>query len=102
MPLSVKPIATTETATPMMSASCCLAGVAPTRKPVFKSCEVLPALADAMQTTPPMLMASAKNAGAVHPMTKNMAHVAMRVAIAMPEMGFEDVPINPVIREETV
>ena len=48
------------------------------------------------------LMASAKKAGAVQPMTRNMAQVAMRVAMAMPEIGFEDVPISPVMRDETV
>ncbi len=55
-----------------------------------------------MQTTPPMLMASAKNAGAVQCMTRNIAQVAMRVAMAMPEIGFDEVPIRPVMREETV
>src|ERR1051325_2918286 len=95
-------MATTETVTPTIRAICCLAGVAPTRKPVFKSCDVLPALADAMQTTPPMVMARAENAVAVQPITRNMAHVAIRVAMAIPEIGFDELPIRPVIREETV
>src|SRR5262245_2285034 len=55
-----------------------------------------------MQTTPPMLMASAAKAGAVHPMTRNMAHVAIKVAIAIPEIGLDEVPIRPVMRDETV
>ena len=88
-------MATTDTVTPTISASCCLAGVAPTRKPVFRSCEVLPAFADAIQTTPPIVIASAENAVAVQPMTRNMAHVAISVAIAMPEIGFEELPIKP-------
>ncbi len=63
---------------------------------------MFPALAEAMQTTPPIEMAKAKNAGAVQPINRNIAQVAMSVAMAMPEIGFEDVPISPVIREETV
>jgi hypothetical protein len=31
-----------------------------------------------------------------------MAHVAMRVAMAMPEIGFDELPIKPVMRDETV
>src|SRR5262245_32034414 len=95
-------MATTETATPMFRATCCLAGVAATRKPVVRSCDVLPAFAEAMHTTPPMLMARAKKAGAVQPMTRNIAQVAIKVAMAIPEIGLEEVPISPVIREDTV
>src|SRR6185312_16689222 len=95
------PIATTETVTPTISAICCLAGVAPTRKPVFKSCDVLPALAEAMQTTPPIVMARAENAVAVQPITRNMAQVAMSVAMAMPEIGFDELTMKPVMRDET-
>src|SRR5690349_8473698 len=47
-------------------------------------------------------MASAPYAGAVQCNTRNTAHVAIRVAMAIPDIGLEDVPINPVIREETV
>ena len=39
--------------TPMMRPTCCRTGVAPTRNPVFRSCEVAPAMAAAMQTTAP-------------------------------------------------
>src|SRR6185312_13194675 len=77
-------------------------GVAPTRNPVFRSCDVLPAFAEAMQTTPPIVMARAEYAVAVQPITRNMAQVAMRVAMAIPEIGFDELPIRPVIREETV
>ena len=49
--------------------------------------EVSPALEAAMQTTPPMVMASAPKAGAVQPLTRKMAAVAMRVAMVMPETG---------------
>ena len=99
--MSEMPMEKTETSTPTSSASCCARGVAPTRKPVFKSCDVLPALAEAMQTTPPMLMASAAKAAPVQCSTRKTAQVAIRVAMAMPEIGFEDVPMSPVMREET-
>jgi len=55
-----------------------------------------------MQTTPPMVMASAPKAGAVHPLTRKMALVAIRVAIVMPETGEEDEPTMPTMRAETV
>ena len=42
-----------------MSATCCFHGVAPTRKPVFRSWLVVPALLAAMQTTAPTASASA-------------------------------------------
>ena len=102
MSWSVKPMAMVETAMPMRKAKRCNFGVEPTRKPVFKSCEVSPASAEAMQTTPPMVMASAPKAGAVQPLTRKMAEVAMSVAMVMPEMGLAELPISPTMRELTV
>src|ERR1039457_3323141 len=102
MSWSVKPMAMVETAMPMRKAKRCNLGVAPTMNPVFKSCEVSPASADAMQTTPPMVMASAPNAGAVQPLTRKMADVAMSVAMVMPEMGLAELPMRPTMRELTV
>src|ERR1700721_4223015 len=99
---NVAPIASVETQAPITNAICCLRGVAPMRNPVLRSCEVSPALAAAMHTTPPMVMASAPNAGAVQPFTRKIADVAISVAIVIPETGFEELPINPTIREETV
>ena len=55
-----------------------------------------------MQTTPPMVMASAPNAGAVQPCTRKMAEVAISVAIVMPETGLAELPIRPTMRELTV
>src|SRR5258707_9682501 len=55
-----------------------------------------------MQTTPPMVIASAPNAGAVHPCTRNTAAVAIRVAMVMPDTGLADEPTRPTIRELTV
>src|SRR5579863_2955509 len=99
---SVAPTANTEVITPIISASCCFEGVAPTRKPVFKSCEVPPALDDATHTTPPMVSASAEKALPVQPATKNIAQVAINVAIAMPLIGFDELPISPQMRDDTV
>ena len=55
-----------------------------------------------MQTTPPMVMASAPKAGAVHPCTRKIAAVAMSVAMVMPETGLAEEPTRPTMRELTV
>ena len=55
---SVPPIAIVDTVTPINNPSCCFHGVDPTKYPVFKSCEVAPAIAAAMQTTPPIVKAN--------------------------------------------
>src|ERR1700677_3263680 len=87
-----------ETITPIMMAICCFNGVAPMRYPVLRSCEVSPAFEAAMQTTPPMVMARAPKAGAVQPLTRKMAAVAMSVAMVMPETGDADEPTMPTFR----
>ncbi len=51
---------------------------------------------------PPMAMASAPKPGAVHPFTRKMAEVAIRVAMVIPEIGLAELPISPTIRELTV
>src|SRR5258705_10395013 len=55
-----------------------------------------------MQTAPPIERARAPYAGAVQPSRRKTAEVGIRVAIDMPDIGFEDVPIKPVMRAETV
>ena len=55
-----------------------------------------------MQTTPPIVSTKAPNAGAFQPRARNIADVAIRVAIVIPETGFAELPIRPVMREETV
>ena len=55
-----------------------------------------------MQTTPPMVMARAPKAGAVQPLTRKMAAVAMRVAMVMPETGEAELPTMPTMRALTV
>src|SRR5580693_3854169 len=82
--------------------TCCFHGVAPTRKPVFKSWEVVPPLEDAMQTIPAIDSAVIRYSGPTHPSKTKMRHVSKSVAIVMPEIGLDDEPITPVIRELTV
>ena len=77
-------------------------GVPPTRKPVFKSCEVAPALAEAMQTTAPTTKAMGWYASSVQPRPRKMREVAMSVAIVIPDTGLEEEPIKPTMREATV
>src|ERR1051326_9181833 len=57
---------------------------------------------EAMQTTPPIASASAPKAEAVQPSTRKMAEVAIKVAIVMPETGLAELPMSPVMRDETV
>src|SRR5215471_18360695 len=38
----------------------------------------------------------------VHPMATKIEHVRISVAIVMPEIGFDDVPMSPVMRDDTV
>src|SRR5258708_36054080 len=49
-----------------------------------------------------MVIAKAAYAPAVQPATRNIAHVAISVAMVMPLTGFDDVPINPQMRQDTV
>src|SRR5918911_5023913 len=87
-------------------ATCCAFGVEPTRKPVFKSCEVVPPFEDAMQTMAPIESAVTKTVlpilCAVHPTARKIRQVRSSVATVIPEIGFDDDPISPVRREETV
>src|ERR1700689_978536 len=87
---SVAPMASVETQAPITNAICFLGGVAPIREPVLRSCDVSPPFAAAIHPPPPIVMARAPKAGAVHPFTRKIAEVAMRVAIVMPETGFEE------------
>src|ERR671914_563839 len=86
----------------MRMAICCAFGVAPTRNPVFKSCEVVPPFDAAIQTMPPMESAVTKYGGAVQPMIRKTKQVSNNVAPVIPEIGFDDEPTSPVSRDETV
>ena len=52
---------------PTRIATCCFQGVAPTRKPVLRSCEVVPPLDEAMQTTPAIDSAVRRYSGPTQP-----------------------------------
>src|SRR5436190_17789156 len=81
---------------------CCDFGVAPTKKPVFKSCAVVPPLDAAMQTTPAIVSAVSVSAFVVLPSTRKIRQVNSSVATVIPEIGFDDDPISPVNRDDTV
>ena len=49
----IGPSTTAETSAPMTIAICWFRGVAPSRKPVLRSCDVVPPLDEAMQTIAP-------------------------------------------------
>src|SRR2546421_11446298 len=96
------PSTTADARAPTRIAICWYFGVEPTRKPVLRSCDVVPPFDAAMQTMPPIESAVTKYGGAVQPMIKNTRQVSSNVATVMPEIGFDDEPISPVSRDETV
>src|SRR5438445_308178 len=81
---------------------CCGLGVAPMRKPVLRSWEVVPPLDDAMHTTAATVSAVSMAAWPTRPTMRKMMHVKSRVAMVMPEIGLDDEPISPVRRDDTV
>jgi hypothetical protein len=98
----IRPITSAEEIAPTRIAHCWYLGVAPTRKPVFRSWDVVPPFEEATQTTAATVMAISRSSALVQPMARNKRHVNSSVATVMPEMGFDDDPISPVKREETV
>ena len=87
---------------PTRIASCCAFGVPPTRWPVFRSCEVVPPFEAAMQTTAAIERAANWYSGPTQPRRTNTRQVNSNVATVIPEIGFDDEPISPVSRDETV
>src|SRR5438270_10239853 len=100
--MRIGPRVRAEASAPTRMAICWYFGVEPTRKPVFKSCEVVPPFDEAMQTMPPMESAVTKKGGAVQPMMRKARQVSSRVATVIPEIGFDEEPTSPVSRDETV
>src|SRR6266446_2479222 len=96
------PSAIAEVRAPTRIAICWYLGVDPTRKPVLRSCDVVPPLEAAIQTMPPMESAVTKYGGIVQPMIKNTRHVRSSVATVIPEIGFDEEPTSPVNRDDTV
>src|SRR5262249_4764020 len=55
-----------------------------------------------MQTTAPTQSATGEYQSPVQPTGTKIEQVRIRVAMVMPETGFDDDPIRPTIREDTV
>src|SRR2546425_6535203 len=87
---------------PTRMAICWRRGVAPTRKPVFRSCDVFPPLATATAITHAIEIARTRSSICVQPSSRKMTEMAMSDAIVIPEIGFAELPICPQMREETV
>ena len=100
--ISTPPIASADTTEPINSPICCFLGVAPRMYPVFKSCEVSPAIAATIQMIDPMAMAPPIPCTPVSPVTFKQMVANNKVAIAIPETGLLLLPTSPTIREETV
>ena len=62
----------------------------------------MPPLLAAMQTIAPMDSAMTLWSMPVQPTTTKIRHVIRSVATVIPEIGFDEEPISPVILEETV
>src|SRR3954447_6158837 len=88
-------------AAPMNCPNCCRAGVAPTRKPVFRSCEMSPAFDAAMQTTVPTVRIAARADGSCQPRSTNTTETPSSVTSVIAEVGFEETPIKPTMRDDT-
>src|SRR5689334_13350403 len=86
----------------MRIAYCCLYGVAPTRNPVLRSCDVVPPLLDAMHTTAAIVRAVSIASGPLRPSSTKIRQTKSRVAMVIPEIGLDDDPTSPVSRLETV
>ena len=71
-------------------------------KPVFKSCEVSPAIAATIQIILPIQIAPIIPDVPVVPVAFKSKVEIIKVAIAIPETGLLEEPISPTIREDTV
>jgi len=99
---STGPMKIAEVTTPMKIAICCLLGVAPTICAVLRSWAVVPPLLAAIPTMAAVVRAANRSSGEVQPRTRYTRQVSSSVATVIPEMGLEELPISPVIRELTV
>src|SRR6059058_5960257 len=99
--IMVPPMTRAEVSAPIRMAYCWYFGVAPTRYPVFRSCEVVPPLDEAMHTTAATEMAVSIAGTSRRPTRTNTRQVTRRVAMVMPEIGLDDEPTSPVRRDDT-
>ena len=102
-PIRITVAATAQQATdaPMSWPNCCLAGVAPTRNPVFRSWEMSPALEAAMATMVPTVSTAARAPPSTHPAAAKMEATPSSVTRVMPEVGWEETPTMPTMRAAT-
>src|SRR4029453_12558972 len=97
----VRPNTSDDVIAPIIRPVCWCRGVAPTRNPVLRSCDVAPALAAAVQTMAPTAGAIGALASPVQPSATKIVQVRISVAIVIPEIGFDELPISPVMGDET-
>src|SRR5262245_20807181 len=81
--------------------ACCLAGVAPTSHPVFKSWLMSPAFEAAIATTVPTVRTAAIAPGPVQPWYANTVATPSSVTSVMPDVGCDDTPTIPTMRAAT-
>src|SRR5579885_700920 len=98
----VRPMTRAEVRAPTRMDNCWLRGVAPTRNPVLRSCDVVPPLDEAMHTTAATMRAVSMAATPVRPRINKLRHVLKSVAMVMPEMGLDDEPPPLDSRDDTV
>jgi len=99
--ISVAPIATVETVTPTRSPICCQRELRPPDNQSSSLATVAPAIADAMQTAPPIINARTAYSD-WSSARKNIAQVANQRCDAMPLIGFEELPSTRMMRPATV
>ena len=68
----------------------------------MRSCEVVPPFDAAMQTIPAIERAATRYSVPIQPISTKIRQVSSSVATVIPEIGFDDEPISPVSRDETV
>src|SRR6266496_3818458 len=100
--MSVAPITRAETNAPTTMAYCMYFGVPPTRNPVLSDWATVPPLLHAMHTTAATDSASTRSTELVIPSVRKIRQVTISVAVVIPEIGFDDDPISPVSRADTV
>ena len=95
-------MAIADTSAPKSSPICCFIGVAPTRNPVFKSCDTSPAIAAMTQIMEPIVIAATIPLLSPFPVFRRIIVAINSVAIAIPDTGLLLLPTSPTILEETV
>src|ERR1044071_384871 len=98
---TVPAIAQQANAAPRNWPNCWRAGVAPTSQPVLRSCEMSPAFDAAIQTTVPAVRMAARADGSFQPRSTKTIETPSSVTSVIADVGFDDTPIRPTMREET-